>query len=125
MKARAGRPERLLPCATLEPIRKLLLQQFMGEKFGRDSIWESHLATELWSTNVEIEAILDEQTMRLNQIMSLEVVQTVMLNATPYSKIELRCRGVPLLTGRMGRVGSSVAVRVDAAVERTDASKAL
>jgi flagellar motor switch protein FliM len=48
-----------------------------------------------------------------------------MLNASPDSRIELRCRGVPLLTGRMGRVGSSVAVRVDAAVERTDASKAL
>ena len=125
MEDRGGRTELLLPYATLEPIRKLLLQQFMGEKFGRDSIWESHLATELWSTNVEIQAILDEMTMPLNQIMNLEVGQTVMLNATPDSRIELRCRGVPLLTGRMGRVGSSVAVRVDAAVERTDASKAL
>ena len=125
MEDRGGRTELLLPYATLEPIRKLLLQQFMGEKFGRDSIWESHLATELWSTNVEIQAILDELTMPLNQIMNLEVGQTVMLNATPDSRIELRCRGVPLLTGRMGRVGSSVAVRVDAAVERTDASKAL
>src|ERR1051325_213823 len=124
MEDRGGRTELLLPYATLEPIRKLLLQQFMGEKFGRDSIWESHLATELWSTNVEIEAILDEQTMPLSQIMNLEVGQTVMLNANPESKIELRCRGVPLLTGAMGRVGSSVAVRVDAAVERTDASKA-
>ena len=47
------------------------------------------------------------------------------LSAGPDSKIELRCRGVPLLTGRMGRVGSSVAVRVDDAVERTDASRAL
>jgi flagellar motor switch protein FliM len=125
MEDRGGRTELLLPYATLEPIRKLLLQQFMGEKFGRDSIWESHLATELWSTKVDIDAILDEQTMPLNQIMNLEVGQTVMLNATPDSRIELRCRGVPLLTGRMGRVGSSVAVRVDAAIERTDASKAL
>jgi flagellar motor switch protein FliM len=125
MEDRGGRTELLLPYATLEPIRKLLLQQFMGEKFGRDSIWESHLATELWSTKVDIDAILDEQVMPLHQIMNLEVGQTVMLGATPDSKIELRCRGVPLLTGRMGRMGSSVAVRVDAAVERTDASKAL
>src|SRR5882672_7382409 len=125
MEDRGGRIELMLPYATLEPIRKLLLQQFMGEKFGRDSIWESHLATELWSTKVEIEAILDEMTMPLNQIMHLEIGQTVMLNATPDSKIELRCRGVPLLTGRMGRVGSSVAVRVDDAVERTDASRHL
>ena len=125
MEDRGGRTELLLPYATLEPIRKLLLQQFMGEKFGRDSIWESHLATELWSTKVNIEAILDEQTMPLKQVMDLEVGQTMMLGAGPDSKIELRCGGVPLLTGRMGRVGSSVAVRVDDAIERTDASRAL
>jgi flagellar motor switch protein FliM len=97
----------------------------MGEKFGRDSIWESHLATELWSTKVEIDAILDEQIMPLEKIMNLEIGQTVMLNATPDSKIELRCRGVPLLRGRMGRAGTSVAVRVEEAIERTDASRAL
>ncbi|HEX2760353.1 MAG TPA: flagellar motor switch protein FliM [Rhizomicrobium sp.] len=125
MEDRGGRTELLLPYATLEPIRKLLLQQFMGEKFGRDSIWESHLATELWSTKVNIEAILDEQTMPLKQVMDLQVGQTMMLGAGPDSKIELRCGGVPLLTGRMGRVGSSVAVRVDDAIERTDASRAL
>jgi flagellar motor switch protein FliM len=125
MEDRGGRTELLLPYATLEPIRKLLLQQFMGEKFGRDSIWESHLATELWSTRVSIEAILDEQTMPLQQVMGLEVGQTMMLGAGPDSRIQLRCGGVPLLTGRMGRVGSSVAVRVDDAVERTDASRCL
>ncbi|MCP5412444.1 MAG: flagellar motor switch protein FliM [Alphaproteobacteria bacterium] len=125
MEDRGGRTELLLPYATLEPIRKLLLQQFMGEKFGRDSIWESHLATELWSTKIDIEAILDEQTMPLSKVMNMEVGQTLMLGATPESRVELRCRGVPLLTGRMGRVNSNVAVRVDEAVERTDASRAL
>jgi flagellar motor switch protein FliM len=123
MEDRGGRTELLLPYATLEPIRKLLLQQFMGEKFGRDSIWESHLATELWSTKVDIEAILDQQTMPLRQVMDLQVGQTLMLGATPDSRIHLRCRGVPLLTGRMGRVGTAVAVKVDEAVERTDASR--
>jgi flagellar motor switch protein FliM len=125
MEDRGGRTELLLPYATLEPIRKLLLQQFMGEKFGRDSIWESHLATELWSTRIDIEAILDEQTMPLHKVMNLEVGQTLMLGASPDSRVELRCRGVPLLTGRMGRVNSNVAVRVDDAIERTDASRAL
>src|ERR1700730_11483943 len=122
MEDRGGRIELMLPYATLEPIRKLLLQQFMGEKFGRDSIWESHLATELWSTRVEIDAILDEQLLSLNRIMKLEVGQTIMLNAGPDSPIELRCGGVPLLKGRMGRMGSSVAVRIEAAIERTDTS---
>jgi flagellar motor switch protein FliM len=125
MEDRGGRTELLLPYATLEPIRKLLLQQFMGEKFGRDSIWEGHLATELWSTRLEIEAILDEQIMSLNKVMNMKPGETVMLNASPESKIELRCRGVPLLRGRMGRVGATVAVRVEEAVQRTDASRGL
>jgi len=125
MEDRGGRIELLLPYATLEPIRKLLLQQFMGEKFGRDSIWEGHLATELWCTRVEIDAILDEQTMSLNKVMGLKIGDTMMLNSTPDSKIELRCGGVPLLRGRMGRVGTTVSVRVDEAIERTDASRGL
>src|SRR5712672_2785503 len=122
MEDRGGRIELMLPYATLEPIRKLLLQQFMGEKFGRDSIWESHLATELWATRVEINAILDEQRLPLNRIMNLEVGQTIMLNAGPESPIELRCAGVPLLKGRMGRMGSSVAVRIEGAIKRVDST---
>jgi len=49
----------------------------------------------------------------------------VMLNASPNSKIELRCGGVPLLRGRMGRVGGQVAVRIEDAIQRTDASRGL
>ena len=41
----------LLPYATIEPIRNVLLQMFMGEKFGRDPIWEGHLATEIGNAN--------------------------------------------------------------------------
>ncbi len=113
MEDRGGRVELLLPYATLEPIRELLLQMFMGEKFGRDSIWEGHLATELWRTNVDIEAVLDELPMTLNAVMNLEVGQTLLLNVGPEAPIELRCGGVGLLKGRMGRVGHQVAVRVE------------
>src|SRR6516162_8822854 len=59
MEDRGGRLEVLLPYATLEPVREILLQGFLGEKFGRDSIWEAHLAGELWATHVPIEAVLD------------------------------------------------------------------
>jgi flagellar motor switch protein FliM len=118
MEDRGGRVELLLPYATLEPIRELLLQMFMGEKFGRDTIWESHLATELWRTEVDIDAVLDEQTMTLKQVMDFKVGQTLMLNASPDSRIEMRCGGVPLLRGRMGRIGHQVAVRVDDVVRR-------
>lgn len=118
MEDRGGRVELLLPYATLEPIRKLLLQQFMGEKFGRDSIWEGHLATELWSTQVQIDAVLDEQQMTLREVMDFKVGQTLMLNASPDSPIELKCGGIPIVRGHIGRVGPFVAVKVDKTLRR-------
>ncbi|MFQ5535494.1 MAG: flagellar motor switch protein FliM [Sphingomonadales bacterium] len=113
MEERGGRLEMLLPYATLEPVRELLLQRFMGEKFGRDSIWEVHLANELWHTYLPFEAILDEQTMMLTDVMKFEVGQTMLLNARPASHIEMRCGETTLMTGSMGRVGKNVAVKVD------------
>ena len=59
--------------------------------------------------------------MPLQRIMNLEVGQTIMLNSGPESPIELRCGGVPLLHGKMGRIGSSVAVRVEGVAKRNDA----
>src|SRR3546814_7954060 len=88
MEDRGGRLELMLPYATLEPVRELLLQMFMGEKFGRDSIWENHLATELWSTDVEIEAVLDEQIMTLGQVMNLEVGKTIMRSEEHTSELQ-------------------------------------
>ena len=85
---------------------------FMGEKFGRDSIWEGHLATELWSTKVQIDAVLDEQQMSLGDVMGFEVGQTLMLNASPDSIVDMRCGDIPLMKGKMGRTGGNVAVRL-------------
>jgi flagellar motor switch protein FliM len=114
MDDRGGRVELLLPYATLEPIRKMLLQQFMGEKFGRDNIWESHLATELWTTQMEVRAVLDEQQLSLRRVLDLKVGDTLMLNATPDSLVELRAGSISLTHGHMGRRNHSIAIRVDA-----------
>ena len=113
MDDRGGRIELLLPYATLEPIRKMLLQQFMGEKFGRDNIWESHLATELWTTQMEVRAVLDEQQISLRRVLDLKVGDTLMLNATPDSQVEIRSGSIALTRGRMGRRNHSVAIRCE------------
>ncbi|MET3664593.1 flagellar motor switch protein FliM [Caulobacter sp. 1776] len=114
MEDRGGRIELLLPYATLEPIRKMLLQQFMGEKFGRDNIWEGHLATELWTTQMEVRAVLDEQQVPLSRVLNMQIGDTLMLNATPDSLVELRAGAIPLTRGRMGRRNHSIAVRAEA-----------
>ncbi len=112
MEDRGGKIELCLPYATLEPVRELLLQMFMGEKFGRDPIWESHLATQLWQTDVEIEAVLDEVTVSLDQVLKLRVGSRIMLNTDPEGSVELRCGQAGLFVGTMGRKDENIAVRV-------------
>jgi len=118
MEDRGGKLELLLPYATLEPVRELLLQMFMGEKFGRDSIWEIHLMEELWQTEVELEAVLDQQYLPLYSVLNMEVGTRLMFNATPDSRVMMRCGDVPMWGGRMGRKGNHIAICLDEKVKR-------
>jgi flagellar motor switch protein FliM len=113
MEDRGGRLELLIPYATLEPVRELLLQMYMGEKFGRDSIWETHLAEELWVTDVDLVAVLDEQALRLSDVFDLKVGSRIMFNATPNSLVDLRCGEVSLYSAKMGRKGDQISVRIE------------
>lgn len=119
MEDRGGRLELLLPYATLEPVRELLLQQFMGEKFGRDSIWETHLAEELWNTDVELDVVLDEQEMRLSDVIALQPGSQIVLACQPGAPVHLRCGAVPLFEAKVGRRKSRVAVRIERETART------
>ncbi|MGE0341168.1 MAG: flagellar motor switch protein FliM [Xanthobacteraceae bacterium] len=125
MEDRGGCIEILLPYATIEPIRELLLQNFMGDKFGRDPIWESHLATEIWHAQVEVDAVLFEDKLPLKQIMNLEVGDTLMLDVRPDALVKVRCGDAVLSEGRMGRVGDRVAVKVAKPLRRSKTTMAM
>jgi len=112
MEDRGGNVELLLPYATIEPIRDVLLQMFMGEKFGRDPIWEGHLATEIGQAEIAVDAVLYEAKLPLKQLMTLDVGETLMLEIKSDALVTVRCGDVTLTEGRMGRVGDRVAVRV-------------
>jgi flagellar motor switch protein FliM len=112
MEDRGGTIEILLPYATIEPIRDVLLQMFVGEKFGRDPIWEGHLATEISQAEISVDAVLFESKLPLRQLMNLEVGDTLPLNIKPDSPITVRCGEVTLTEGRIGRIGDHIAVRI-------------
>jgi flagellar motor switch protein FliM len=112
MDDRGGKIELLLPYATIEPIRSQLLQMFMGEKFGRDPIWEGHLATEIFAADVEIEAILHEVELPLSRVLGMKPGDTVMFERSPSDPIKLRCGDVDLTEAVMGHIDKHVSVRV-------------
>ena len=105
-------------CVSLEPIRELLLQMFMGEKFGRDSIWETHLGNELLVTDMKVKAVLDEVTVPLSEIMSWKPGSRLMLNVKVNDMVSMRAGDVTLFDGHMGSLNGHVAVRVEEVVFR-------
>jgi flagellar motor switch protein FliM len=112
MEDRGGNVEVLLPYATIEPIRGLLLQMFMGEKFGRDPTWEGHLASEMWAAHVGVDAVLFEIELPLSRTMKFKVGDTIPLDMRPDELVTLKCGNVVLTDGRVGRIGEKIAVRV-------------
>jgi flagellar motor switch protein FliM len=125
MEDRGGNIELLLPYATIEPIRAVLMQMFMGEKFGRDPIWEGHLATEIAQAQISVDAVLYEADMPLRQLMSLKVGDTLPLEMRPDALVSVRCGNVTLTEGRMGRVADRVAIRVTKQLRKPNTTYAM
>ena len=113
MGDRGGRIEVLIPYATLEPIRELLLQMFMGEKFGRDSIWETHLTQELYKTDIQLQAVLGELVIPLGDMLNWKVGTQIMFNTRTEDQLELRCGHFPMFKGPVGQKQSNIAVRIE------------
>lgn len=109
----------VLPHATLEPIRDVLLQSFIGDKLGRDPIWEEHLATEIWSAEVDVSAVVFQGEMPLSRMMDLQVGDTLVLDVRPDDLVSLQCEGTILSYGRMGRADDFMAVKVATPLRRS------
>ncbi len=118
MEDRGGKIDLMIPYATLEPIRELLLQMFMGERFGRDAIWENHLMEQLWDTDVEIKAEMKEVEVKFGEISSWDKGSFLPLDMSPHDDITLLCGDVPLLTGSMGRKGQNIVIRINGKAEK-------
>lgn len=113
MGDRGGRAEIIIPYATLEPIRELLLQMFMGEKFGRDSIWENHLTLELYQTDIQIQALLGELTIPLGEILNWKIGSQIVFPTVAEDYLELRCGHFPMFKGPAGQRQGNIAVRIE------------
>ncbi|MFC3578698.1 flagellar motor switch protein FliM [Sphingomonas hylomeconis] len=112
MEERGGRFSILLPYATIEPVRHILSQRFMGEKLGRDGMWEAHMAAQIRETEVTIEAVLGERLLPLATVTGLAVGQTISLHRSPDDPVLLTSGGVPLAQGQIGQRSNNIAVRM-------------
>jgi flagellar motor switch protein FliM len=118
MEERGGVVEILLPHTTLEPIRELLLQVFMGEKFGQDTQWEKHFSKEVRQTEVDLEVVLDEKQILLGEVLQFKIGNTLLLDRAPDDEVLVKCGSVVVTTGKAGKMGDNIAVSINEPVRR-------
>jgi flagellar motor switch protein FliM len=119
MDGRGGCFTLVFPYATLEPVRHKLLQRFMGEKSGRDSIWEAHMASEIRKTNVTVSVLLGEKPLPLSDLETLEIGQVISLHKSPDDPLDIACGDIKLAQAQIGQRSGRVAVRLVNDVSRT------
>lgn len=115
MGDRSGDLDIVIPYATMEPVREKLTQQFMGENFGNDSIWESHLISEIMETSVTVSTVFETADFPLSQILDLKKGSVLHLPSKGESPhhVRMECDGIPIFEGTLGRLHKMQAVRID------------
>ena len=112
MEGRGGKFSLLFPYVTLEPVRSKLLQRFMGEKLGRDNIWETHMEAEVRQLDICLDVVLGEAELPLNTTRMLGVGDTIPLLKDADAALELQCGGVTLGTAQIGRAKNNIAIKL-------------
>jgi len=75
-------------------------------------MWEAHMASELWQTEITMDVVLGQRQMRLHDVSNLAVGQTIRLDRGPDDTLEVHCGGVPLGHAHIGQRRSNMAVRM-------------
>lgn len=103
----------VLPETALDAIREWLTRQDTGEEFGPDVAWGSHWARSVWSTEITLDAVLDQRTVPLSAVARLEPGAALELGIAADAPVELRCGELALGSGRAGRRSDRLVVTIE------------
>ena len=110
---RAGVVSFLLPYSSLEPVRSVLLQMFMGEKFGNDDVWERHLANEVWCMTTTLKGLLGKTKTSLNEVLNWKKGSQLMLPRHKDDLVQIFCSETLVGQGKMGTRNGQIAILID------------
>ena len=112
MEDRGGRVVLLAPHVTLDPIQKLLLQDFIGESNTTKTAWRDHLTSEVSLSELDLHAVLVEREMTIEEVAELSVGQTIPFKSINTGVADIRAGELVVGHGMVGRSGNSIALRV-------------
>ena len=112
MEERGGRAAILAPHATLEPIYKTLLRDFIGDVRGSEEAWRDHLAEEIAAATLDLKVVLAEKEITIDELGRLAPGATIRFPASATNKAEIRAGGTVIANGDVGRTGKTIAIRL-------------
>lgn len=117
VEGRGGRATILLPHAALEPVRKTLLREFIGEATDADRNWREHLAAEVAAASIDLRVVLAEKEMTIGALHKLKAGETLVFKTSP-GPVDIKSGATVLGRGRVGRSGDTVAVKLETPIAR-------
>ncbi|NNE39297.1 MAG: flagellar motor switch protein FliM [Marinicaulis sp.] len=113
MEDRGGRAAILTPHATLEPIYKLLLSEFISDARGGDTAWRADLEKEIAAATIDLKVVLAERSISISELADLTAGSTIRFSAAQKITAEIRSGETVVATGSVGRSGDNIAIRLD------------
>lgn len=117
---RGGKIDIVIPYSTLEPIKGLLSQVFMGEKFGIDAEWEEILLESTYEVDIPLEAVIISTPTTILDLTKLEVGNTLIIEHEKDEDIIVKSENVQLFKGKLGKVEEKLAVNVTEFIEKSE-----
>ena len=103
----------VLPISTIQPIRHLLTEAFLGDKMGNDHLWVEHINREIDKAHVTLDVILDVFEMPLGALLKWTKGFSFPLSVAPDSLVSAKCRGKTVFKAKMGRSKGNLALSVE------------
>lgn len=123
MDARKGTVEVLFPNDSVEPIKNLLTQVFIGDQFDTNFEWRASLINNVHNTELKIDAILNGKPSCVEDIANLKVGNTIIMQNSPNDDIAVFCNGIKISEGKLGKIDNKVAIALNKAIETPNMRK--
>ncbi|MDO3378067.1 flagellar motor switch protein FliM [Geoalkalibacter halelectricus] len=101
-----------IPHATLDPLREKLKESALGGAGRRETLWSRRLQEELGETEVTLCATLGKVSLRVREILNLEVGDIIDLGCEPHSALRIQVEERVKFEGTPGVKNGKKAVRI-------------
>lgn len=107
----------LIPQSALTPMRQNLVRVISNEPNVRDPRWSKQIESEVQRAEVSLKAVLEKRYLTLEEISSLEVGQTIRLQASPKTLVTLESDDEPLFRCFLGKSDGAYSLRIEEVID--------